>query len=87
LRDQESAQLGFGCACAGAELDSAIAQQIERCDALGDARGVIDVRRRLNDAMADPNVPGALADRDRTACSSAFLSSVCSESEAQGRGS
>ena len=63
LRDQESAQFRFGCAGAGAKLHAAIAQQIERGDALGDARGMIDVRRRLHDAVADANVLGALAHR------------------------
>ncbi len=63
LRDQESAQFGFGCAGAGAEFDPAVAQQIERRDALGYARGVVDVGRRLHDAVADANVPGALAHR------------------------
>ena len=63
LRDEESAQFGFRCARAGAKLDPAIAQQIERGDALRDARGVIDVGRRLDDAVTDANVLGALADR------------------------
>jgi hypothetical protein len=63
LRDVESAQLGFRCARAGAKLDAAVAQQIERGNALGDARRVINIRRRLHDAVSDANVLGALAHR------------------------
>ncbi len=57
----KSAQFGFSGARAGAEFDAAVAQQIERGDPLGDASGVIDVGRRLHDAVADTYVLGALA--------------------------
>ena len=63
LRHVESAQFGLRSARAGAELDAAVAEQIERRDALRDARGMIDVGRRLDDAVTDANVLGALADR------------------------
>jgi hypothetical protein len=63
LGHEKSAQLGFSSARAGAEFDAAVADEIERRDALGHARRMIDVRRRLDDAMADADVPGALADR------------------------
>src|ERR1700722_17640294 len=65
LGHQKSAQLGFSGARAGAEFDAAIANEIESRDALGYARGMIDVSRRLDDAMTVADVLGALADRSQ----------------------
>src|SRR5581483_10513276 len=61
LRDVEAAEFRFRGARAGAELDAAVAQQIERGDAFGDARGMIDGGRSLDDAVSDADAFGALA--------------------------
>ena len=53
------AQLGDRGALAHAELDAAVAEQIEHRDALGDAGGMIG--GELEDAVAEPDVLGALA--------------------------
>src|SRR5439155_3677830 len=55
----ERRQFGDGGALTHAELDAAIAQEIEHRDALGDARGMIG--GELEDAVAEPDVFGALA--------------------------
>jgi len=59
LRHVEAAELGFGCAGAGAEFDASVADQIERRDAFGDAGRVIDGGWRLDDAVPDAYVFGA----------------------------
>ena len=63
LGHEKSAQLGFRRTRAGAKFHAAIAEEIQRRDALGHPRRMVDVRRRLHDAMTDTDVPGALADR------------------------
>ncbi len=55
----ERRQLGDRGALAHAELAAAIAKQIEHRDALGDARGMVG--GELEDAVAEPDVLGALA--------------------------
>ena len=54
-------QLGHARALADAQLDPAVADQVERGDPLGDARRV--VRGELHDAVAEADVLGALAGR------------------------
>ena len=54
----ERRQFGDRGALAHAEFAAAVAQQIEHRDALGDARGMIG--GELKDAVAEPDVPGAL---------------------------
>ena len=49
----ERVQLGDAAALAHAELDPAVADQVERADPLGDACRV--VRRQLDDAVAEPD--------------------------------
>src|SRR6185295_15605390 len=51
----------FGRARADAVIYAAVANQIERGDALGDARRMVDVGRHLDDAVPDANVLGPLA--------------------------
>src|SRR6266478_6928947 len=58
--DIETAELHQRGALAGAEFDAAVGNQIEGCDALGDAGRVIVFRRHQADAMAEPDLPGAL---------------------------
>src|ERR1043166_5947497 len=55
----ERLELGDAGALAHAELDAAVAQEIERGDALGDARRMAG--GELDDAVAEPDAPGALA--------------------------
>ena len=57
----EGVQLGDAAALADAELDPAVAQQVERADPLGDPRRVVG--RQLHDAVAEADVLGALAGR------------------------
>ena len=58
--DIEAAELHQGGALAGAEFDAAVGDEIERGDALGDARRVIVFRRHQADAVAEADVLGAL---------------------------
>ena len=58
--DIEAAELHQGGALAGAEFDAAVGDEIERGDALGDARGVVVFRRHQADAVAEADVLGAL---------------------------
>src|ERR1700730_9028862 len=57
----ERFEFGDAGALAHAELDAAATDQIERRDALGDARGMD--RRQLHDAVRKADLPGALARR------------------------
>ena len=50
--DAEAAELGLRARLAGAELDAAAGDQVERRDALGDARGMVEAGRDLHDAVA-----------------------------------
>ena len=59
-RNAETAELGARGALAGPPFDPAGRHEIERRDALGDARRVIVVRRHQHDAVAEPDVLGAL---------------------------
>ena len=59
--DVEAAQLGDGRRLAGAELDPAVGDEVEGTDALSHTEGVVDVRRHVHDAVAEPDVLGALA--------------------------
>ena len=59
--DAEAAELGLRARLAGAELDAAAGDEVERRDALGDARRMVEVRRELHDAVAQPDALGALA--------------------------
>ncbi len=58
-RHAERLELGRRCAFAHAELATAARQQVEAGDTLGDARGMI--RRDLVNAVAEPDLLGALA--------------------------
>src|SRR6185312_12018946 len=55
----ERRELGDGGALSHAELATTVAQEIEHRDPLGDARGMIG--GELEDAVAEPDLPGALA--------------------------
>ena len=57
----ERRQLGDRGALAHAELAAAVGEQIEHRDALGDARGMVG--GELEDAVAEPDLLGALARR------------------------
>ena len=57
----EGMQLGDRGAFAETELDAAVRHQVERRDPLGDARRVVG--RELDDAVAEPDLLGALARR------------------------
>ena len=59
----ERRQFGDRGALAHAELAAAVAQEIEHRDAFGDARGMIC--RELENAVAEPDVPGPLAGRGK----------------------
>src|SRR5262249_43268598 len=61
--DIEAAKLHQRGALAGAEFDAAIGDEIERCDAFGDAGGMIVFRRHQADAVAEPDALGALRAR------------------------
>ena len=54
--DAEPAELHLRAALAGAELDPAVGDQVERGDALRDPCRVVDRRRDLDDAVAEPDV-------------------------------
>src|SRR3954467_9716346 len=58
-RDAERLQLGDAGAFAGAELDTAVADQVKRGDALGAARRV--GRRQLHDAVRETDAFRPLA--------------------------
>ena len=58
--DVEAAELQQRRALAGAELDAAVRDEVERRDALGDARRVVVARRHQHDAVAEPDLLGAL---------------------------
>ena len=59
--DEEAAQLHLRARFARAEFDAPAGNQIERGDPFGDAGRVIEVRRKLNDAVAQADAFGALA--------------------------
>ncbi len=59
-RHAVAAELEQGRALAGAQLDPAVGDQVERGDALGDARRVVVARRHQHDAVAEPDLLGAL---------------------------
>ncbi len=59
--DVEAFEFGAGRGFAGAELDAAVRDEVERGDALGDARGRVVVRRHEVDAVAQADVLRALA--------------------------
>ena len=61
--DLEAAELGLARRLARAELDAAVRHEVERRDALRGAGGVVVVRRRLDDAVAEADVLGPLAGR------------------------
>ena len=51
--DLEAAELGLARGLAAAELDTPVRQQVERGDALGDARRVVEPRCGEHDAVAE----------------------------------
>ena len=53
LRHAESAQFSLRRARADAVVDASVADQVERGNAFGHPRGMIDVRRHLDDAVPD----------------------------------
>src|SRR5262249_57242985 len=59
--DAEAAELGVGGRLAGAELDAAVGEEVERGDALGDAERVVDAWRELHDPVPEPDPARALA--------------------------
>ena len=59
--DAEALQLDARAGLAGAPLDAAVAHQVERRDALGDARRMVVARRHERDAVAEADVLRALA--------------------------
>jgi hypothetical protein len=59
----ERRQLGDRRALAHAEFAAAVAEEVEHRDALGDACGMIG--GELEDAVAEPNLPGALTRRSQ----------------------
>jgi hypothetical protein len=59
----EAFDLGQGRALARAELDAAVGDQVQRGNALGDARGVVVLRRHMDDAVAEADTLRALRDR------------------------
>jgi hypothetical protein len=56
----EAAELGRRARLPRAELDPAVADQVEGRDALGDARRVVDAGRDLDDPVAEPDRARAL---------------------------
>ena len=58
--DHEPAELGLRRRLAGAEVGAAAAHEVEHRDALGDARRMVERRRRLHDAVPEPDVLRAL---------------------------
>src|SRR3954471_16115913 len=63
--DAEAAELGLRRRLAGAELDPAAGDQVERGGALGDPRGVVERGRQLHDAVAEPDALGPLRRRSQ----------------------
>ena len=61
--DAESAELRGGAGFTRAELDAAARQQVQRGDAFGDARRMVDRVRDLNDAVSEPDARRSLARR------------------------
>ena len=61
--DHEAAELGFRRRLTGAEVDATVRDEVERRDALGDARRMVERRRRLHDAVTEPDVLRALRRR------------------------
>ena len=59
-RHAVAAELGPGRAFAGAPFDAAVGNQVERRDALGDAGWMIVAGRHQHDAVAQPDLLGAL---------------------------
>ena len=59
--DAEAAELGLRRGLAGAEVDPAVGHEVERGDPLGHAGGVVEARRELHDAVAEPDAARALA--------------------------
>ena len=57
----EAAQLGLGGRLTGAEVDAAVADEVERGDPLGDPSRVVEALRQLHDAVADADAARALA--------------------------
>ena len=56
---EEAPELGAGAGLAGAEVDAAVGDQVERRDALSHTGGVVDARWDLDDAVAEPDALGA----------------------------
>ncbi len=54
--DAEPAELAHRRRLAGAELDPAVGDQVERRHPLGDAGRMVDLRRQVHDPEAEPNV-------------------------------
>ena len=61
--DLEAAQLRFRRRLARAEVGAAVRHEVEHRDALGDARGMVERRRRLHDAVTEPDALRALRHR------------------------
>src|SRR5215472_9244337 len=58
-RGEKSADLRLRRALAGPKLHATVRDDVERCNPLRDARGMILAWRHLDDAVAQPNVFGA----------------------------
>ena len=63
--DHEAAELRFRRRLAGAEVDATVRHEVERRDAFRDPRRVVERRRRLHDAVTEPDVLRALRRRAR----------------------
>src|SRR2546423_9605806 len=61
----ETAQLDLRAPFARTEVDPTAGHEVERGDPLGDAGGMVDGRRKLDDAVAEPDPGGALARRSQ----------------------
>ena len=59
----KAAELGLRRRLAGAEVDAAARDEVERRDALGHPRRMVERRRHLHDAVAEPDARGPLRDR------------------------
>src|SRR5947207_12952262 len=59
----ETAQLDLRAPFARAEVDPTAGHEVERRDPLSDAGGMVDCRRKLDDAKADPDPDRELAQR------------------------
>src|SRR6185437_10149693 len=62
-RDAVAAELQDRRGLAGAEFDAAVGDKIERGNALGDARWMVVAGRHQHDAVAEPDLLGALRAR------------------------